>query len=293
MSLIDSFVSYIKNEKRYSLNTVVAYFNDLNQFLAFINSNFKAVELNNANHRHVRAWIVFLIENSLEPRSVNRKLSSLNKFYKFLLREKIVNFNPTEKIIPPKNKKRLPIFIEENQMLELTQNIEFENGFVGERNKLIVTLFYGTGIRLSELIFLKINDIDFSDNTIKVLGKRNKERIVPFGNQLKNDLEHFMLSRSLINSNVSNLFITEKGQQLYPKLVYRVVKHYIGLVATIEKKSPHVLRHTFATHLLNNGADLNAIKELLGHANLAATQVYTHNSFEKLRNIYKKAHPRA
>lgn len=292
MDLINSFAGYIKNEKRYSPNTVIAYFNDINQFSDFILKNFDGINLTNATYRHVRAWVVNLIENFIEARSVNRKLSSLNIFYKFLMREKIVKYNPTEKIIPPKNKKRLPIFVEEKQMLDLTTNINFGSGFVGKRNKLVITLLYGTGIRLAELISLKIEDVDLYENTIKVLGKRNKERIIPFGIQLRNDLEQYIKIREQLNSQVNNLFITEKGLQFYPKLVYRVVKQHIGLVSSIEKKSPHVLRHTFATHLLNNGADLNAIKELLGHANLAATQVYTHNSFEKLRNIYKKAHPR-
>ncbi|NCO54652.1 MAG: integrase [Bacteroidetes bacterium CG02_land_8_20_14_3_00_31_25] len=293
MDLITHFVGYIKNEKRYSSNTVLAYFNDISQFSEFLIKNFARIELKNASFRHVRSWIVSLMENSIEARSVNRKLSSLNIFYKFLIRENIVKFNPTEKIIPPKNKKRLPIFIEEKQMLNLTTNIDFGNGFIGLRNKLVITLLYGTGIRLSELISLKIEDIDFYENSIKVLGKRNKERIIPFGNQLKIELKQYIIERAKVNSKTNNVFVTEKGLSFYPKLVYRIVTHYIGMVATIEKKSPHILRHTFATHLLNNGADLNAIKELLGHANLAATQVYTHNSFEKLRNIYKKAHPRA
>jgi len=293
MDLITHFVGYIKNEKRYSSNTVLAYFNDISQFSEFLIKNFARIELKNASFRHVRSWIVSLMENSIEARSVNRKLSSLNIFYKFLIRENIVKFNPTEKIIPPKNKKRLPIFIEEKQMLNLTTNIDFGNGFIGLRNKLVITLLYGTGIRLSELISLKIEDINFYENSIKVLGKRNKERIIPFGNQLKIELKQYIIERAKVNSKTNNVFVTEKGLSFYPKLVYRIVTHYIGMVATIEKKSPHILRHTFATHLLNNGADLNAIKELLGHANLAATQVYTHNSFEKLRNIYKKAHPRA
>lgn len=297
MDLITPFISYIENEKRYSYNTVLAYFKDVTQFSDFLFKNFDNIELTNANFRHIRAWIVYLIENSLEARSVNRKLSSLNKFYKYLIREKIVKFNPTEKVISPKNKKRLPVFVEEKQMLNLINDIDFGNGFIGLRNKLVITLLYGTGIRLSELISIKIEDIDFYENSIKVLGKRNKERIIPFGNKLKIELKQYVIERTKVNpiiagSKTNYLFITEKGLSLYPKLVYRIVTHYIGIVATIEKKSPHVLRHTFATHLLNNGADLNAIKELLGHANLAATQVYTHNSFEKLKNIYKKAHPR-
>ena len=282
MDLITHFVGYIKNEKRYSSNTVLAYFNDISQFSEFLIKNFARIELKNASFRHVRSWIVSLMENSIEARSVNRKLSSLNIFYKFLIREKIVKFNPTEKIIPPKNKKRLPIFIEEKQMLNLTTNIDFGNGFIGLRNKLVITLLYGTGIRLSELISLKIEDIDFYENSIKVLGKRNKERIIPFGNQLKIELKQYIIERAKVNSKTNNVFVTEKGLSFYPKLVYRIVTHYIGMVATVEKKSPHVLRHTFATHLLNNGADLNAIKELLGHASVQTTQVYAHIRMEDL-----------
>jgi integrase/recombinase XerC len=293
MDVVGSFVGYIKNEKRYSDHTVNAYFRDISQYVLFLSASFPDVTPINASFRHVRSWVVSLMEDSNEARTVNRKLSSLNSFYKYLLREKIVNFNPTDKIIPPKNKKRLPIFVEEKQMIDLFKEVDFGDGFIGERDKLIITLFYCTGIRLSELISLKFFDIDFHNNTIKVLGKRNKERIVPIGTILKTDMEKYLTFRNKINSTEHNLFISEKGSKIYAKLVYRIVNHYIGMVAVLDKKSPHILRHTFATHLLNNGADLNAIKELLGHANLAATQVYTHNSFEKLRNIYKKAHPRA
>ncbi len=293
MDVVGSFVGYIKNEKRYSDHTVNAYFRDISQFVLFLSASFSDVTAINASFRHVRSWVVSLMEDSNEARTVNRKLSSLSSFYKYLLREKIVNFNPTDKIVPPKNKKRLPIFVEEKQMIDLLKDVDFGDGFIGERDKLIITLFYCTGIRLSELISLKIYDIDFHNNTIKVLGKRNKERIIPIGTILKTDMERYLTFRNKINSTENNLFISEKGSKIYAKLVYRIVNHYIGLVAVLDKKSPHILRHTFATHLLNNGADLNAIKELLGHANLAATQVYTHNSFEKLRNIYKKAHPRA
>ena len=294
MDVVGSFVGYIKNEKRYSDHTVNAYFRDISQFLSFLNTSYSNdINLINASFRHVRLWMVSLIENSIEARSVNRKLSSLNSFYKYLLREKIVNFNPTDKIVPPKNKKRLPVFVEEKQMFELLSEVDFGTGFIAKRDKLIITLFYSTGIRLSELISLKIGDVDLNNCSLKVLGKGNKERIIPFGKNLKNSIENYFIYRDQIMPIDSNLFISEKGKKIYSKLVYRIVNHYIGIVSVLEKKSPHILRHTFATHLLNNGADLNAIKELLGHANLAATQVYTHNSFDKLRNIYKKAHPRA
>lgn len=293
MDVVGDFVGYIQNEKRYSAHTVNAYLRDINQFIDFLNKSFSGIEPLNVNYRHVRGWVVSLMEDKIQARSVNRKLSSLNSFYKYLLRENFVQFNPTEKVISPKTKKRLPYFVEEKSMLDLFNNIDFGSGYIGVRDKLILFIFYMTGIRLSELISIKINDVDLHENTIKVLGKRNKERIIPFGPKLRKEIEIFMSFRNNIETNESLLFLTEEGKKLYSKLVYRVVKHYISLVATIEKRSPHVLRHTFATHLLNNGADLNAIKELLGHANLAATQVYTHNSFDKLRTIYKKAHPRA
>ncbi len=292
MDVIGAFGGYIQNEKRYSAHTVNAYLRDLNQFATFLTSSFNGINPLNANFRHVRSWVVNLMEQKNEARSVNRKLSTLNTFYKYLLREKLVIFNPTEKVTSPKNKKRLPVFVEEKPMSDMFTKIDFGGGYEGKRNRLILNVFYMTGIRLSELISLKISDIDFHENTLKVLGKRNKERIIPFNTGLRNEIQDYLKERNEISTN-PELFVTDKGEKLYPKLVYRVVTQYINIVATIEKKSPHVLRHTFATHLLNNGADLNAIKELLGHANLAATQIYTHNSFEKLRTIYKKAHPRA
>jgi integrase/recombinase XerC len=293
MDVVGSFVGYIQNEKRYSAHTVNAYIRDINQFYDFLNNSFNNIDLLKVNFRHVRMWVVKLMDEKIEPRSVNRKLSSLNSFYKYLIREKLINFNPTDKVVSPKSKKRLPTFVEEKSMVDLFKNIDFGDGYIGARDRLILSLFYMTGIRLSELIFLKINDIDFHENTIKVLGKRNKERIIPFGIQLNKEMKLFLELRKSIETTEFFFFLTLKGESLYPKLVQRIVIHYLGLVATLEKRSPHVLRHTFATHLLNNGADLNAIKELLGHSNLAATQVYTHNSFEKLRTIYKKAHPRA
>jgi len=293
MDVVGSFVGYIKNEKRYSAHTVNAYIRDINQFCNFLNISFNDIDPLKANYRHVRSWVVSLMDEKIQPRSVNRKLSSLNSFYKYLLREKLINFNPTDKVIPPKSKKRLPTFVEEKSMVELFKNIDFGEGYIGSRDSLILSLFYMTGIRLSELISLKINDVDFHENTIKVLGKRNKERIIPFGIQLHKEMQAFIELRKEIETKEISFFLTLKGERLYPRLVQRIVVYYLGIVATNEKRSPHVLRHTFATHLLNNGADLNAIKELLGHSNLAATQVYTHNSFEKLRTIYKKAHPRA
>lgn len=293
MDVVGAFCGYIQNEKRYSAHTVKAYIRDINQFCKFLSISFSEIDPLKANFRHIRLWIVNLMDAKTQPRSVNRKISSLNSFYKYLLREKLINFNPTDKVISLKSKKRLPTFVEEKSMVELFKNIDFGGDYVGVRDSLILSFFYMTGIRLSELISLKINDVDFHENTVKVLGKRNKERIIPFGIQLHKEIKAFIKLRKSVKTKETFLFLTLKGECLYPRLVQRIVVHYIGIVATIEKRSPHVLRHTFATHLLNNGADLNAIKELLGHSNLAATQVYTHNSFEKLRNIYKKAHPRA
>ncbi|OFY91515.1 MAG: hypothetical protein A2236_01070, partial [Bacteroidetes bacterium RIFOXYA2_FULL_33_7] len=216
-------------------------------------------------------------------------------YYKYLLKEKIVERSPLQKIIPPKSLKSLPSFIEEKSMNALLDNVSFTDDFEGVRNKLIIEMFYCTGARRFELINLLVKNINFQNSTIKVLGKRNKERIIPFNTELKNLIELYNLKRNELEviENSEFLFLTKSGKKIYPELIYRVVKSYLSLVTTSEKKSPHVLRHTFATHMLNRGAELNAIKELLGHSNLAATEVYTHNTFEKLKQIYKQAHPRA
>jgi integrase/recombinase XerC len=293
MDAVGGFVGYIQHEKRFSQHTVRSYSNDLFQFTGFLEKEYGSISIADASYRHIRAWVVSLMEEGLEARSVNRKLSSLKTFYRYCLRERLIEKNPTEKVVPPKNKKRLPVFVEEEQMDFLFDEVSFGEGYSGIRNRMMVGLFYASGIRLSELISLKVSDISFGEMTFRVLGKRNKERIIPFGPSLKEELLYYIKVREELGSSEPYLFLTGKGAKLYPKLVYRVVKKFIGMVSTIEKKSPHVLRHTFATHLLNHGADLNAIKELLGHANLAATQVYTHNSFEKLKSVYQKAHPRA
>jgi len=234
------------------------------------------------------------MNNSISARSINRKITTLKSYYKYLLREDIVAINPMVKIISPKMAKSLPVFVEKKQVLSLLEDYSFDESFSGTRNKLIIEMFYCTGMRLSELINLKVSNIDIESLQIKVLGKRNKERIIPFSITLKNALSKY---REKLNKEgfIDNkyLFITEKGKRIYEKLAYRVVNSYLNIVTTIDKKSPHTLRHTFATHMLNEGADLNAIKELLGHANLSATQVYTHNTFEKLKSIYNQAHPRA
>lgn len=292
---ITSFIQYLTFEKHFSTHTISAYRVDLTQFSKYILQQYEITHPRFVNHQMIRSWLVQLMHDQVSARSVNRKLSSLKSFYRFLMKEKVISNNPISKVQPPKTSKRLPVFVEEQHMNRLLdhEQISFGDDFTGKRNKLILILFYSTGIRLSELIGLLEANIDFSRDTLKVLGKRNKERIVPITAELKQELTNYLYLKA--DTGISNelLFTTESGKKLYPKLVYNVVKKYLSLVTSIEKRSPHVLRHTFATHLLNKGADLNAIKELLGHANLAATQVYTHNSIERLKNIYKNKHPRA
>jgi integrase/recombinase XerC len=288
--LQNKFITYLSSEKRFSEHTIKSYTTDLKQFTSFLSSEFQIIdEINEISFQIIRTWIASLLEKGINPRSVNRKISTLKTYFKFLIREGELVENPMMKVVAPKSKKRLPIFIEEDQIASLLNEVQFEEGFVGQRNKLIIELFYVTGIRLSELINIKISDVDFNNQSIKVLGKRNKERIIPLSSNVVNDLNIF------IENNQQNkyLFTNLEGEKLYNKLVYRLVNKYIGEISSVNKKSPHILRHTFATHMLNNGADINAIKELLGHANLSATQVYTHNTIEKLKTVYKQAHPRA
>ena len=288
--LQNKFITYLSSEKRFSEHTIKSYTTDLKQFTSFLSSEFQIIdEINEISFQIIRTWIASLLEKGINPRSVNRKISTLKTYFKFLIREGELVENPMMKVVAPKSKKRLPVFIEEDQIASLLNEVQFEEGFVGQRNKLIIELFYVTGIRLSELINIKISDVDFNNQSIKVLGKRNKERIIPLSSTTINSLNNF------IENNQKNdfLFTNLEGDKLYNKLVYRLVNKYIGEISSVNKKSPHILRHTFATHMLNNGADINAIKELLGHANLSATQVYTHNTIEKLKTVYKQAHPRA
>lgn len=293
MPKISEFCDYLSHQKRYSIHTVSAYKKDLEQFNQFLISDFDTNSFSEANSHIVRSWIVQLIENDISPRSINRKISTLKSFYKYLLKNNEIEINPLLKVITPKTSKRLPVFVGESEITNLFTQIEFPNDYEGSRDNIILELFYATGIRLSELVNLQLNSIDYHNSTIKVIGKRNKERIIPFGNNLKLKIDNYLVERKKIKNPDSQLFLTKVGKKIYPKLVYRVVKHYLSLVTTVSKKSPHVLRHTFATHMLNNGADLNSIKEILGHSNLSATQVYTHNTIEKLKNIHKQAHPKA
>ena len=291
--LLDEFLKYLQLEKRYSPHTVKAYQIDLTQFQDYLIEAYEST-LQKAKHPMVRSWLAQMLDYGISPRSVNRKITALKTFYKFLLKEGKVKEDPTIKIIPPKMSKALPAFVEEGQMRSLLDELPFDEGYEGMRDKLMIELFYSTGMRQSELINIKIKDIDLSSDLIKVLGKRNKERLIPLTVELRQKIDTYLKLRAgLPIKDSSYLLLTNKGKKLYPTLVYRQVNHYLSQVTSLDKKSPHVLRHTFATHMLNNGADLNAIKELLGHANLSATQVYTHNTIDKLKKVYNQAHPRA
>ncbi len=290
----ERFIQYIQFEKRYSPHTVNSYQNDLDQFFLYLEKEYQVKDLKDITYLQVRSWLVEMMEHKITPRSINRKISTLKSFYKFLIREGVVRENPLNKVTAPKMSKRLPVFVEKSKMDTLLDKVDFGEGFEGARNRLIIELFYMTGIRLSELVNLTLADVDLMKKTIKVLGKRNKERIIPYGPSLeKQFLNYFELRKSNVKSDNKMVFLTSKGEPIYQKLVQRLVQFYLGAVTTLTKRSPHVLRHTFATHMLNNGADLNAIKDLLGHANLSATQVYTHNTVEKLIKVYKQAHPKA
>lgn len=287
-----SFIDYLKYEKRYSAHTITSYKNDLDQFIAFICVDKLALDITEINYQHIRTWVSELIKHKIAARSVNRKLSSLKSFFKYLQRQQVISVNPLSKITGPKTPKRLPVFVDEHQMKDLFSEVQFEEGFNGQRDRLILDILYQTGIRRSELTHLKEVDVDLFNSTIKVLGKRNKERILPISITLKRNLEAYLRVKEELNLSNFMLLVSEKGNTLTEQAVYRSVKKYLAQVTTISKKSPHILRHTFATHLLNNGADINAVKELLGHANLSATQIYTHNTIDKLKKSYKQAHPR-
>lgn len=296
MNNISTFLGYLEHEKRCSPHTLRSYTTDLEHFHAFLEQQGAAVTLL-TDPRLIRSWIVEMLGSGLTARSVNRKISALKSYYKYLLREGQITTNPMSKVLSPKSPKKLPGFVERNSMDQLLDEVSFGEDFSGVRNKLIVDLLYQTGMRLSELTGLKERDIDLPGLNLRVLGKRNKERIIPFGNPLRESITRYNdLKKDTfcgMQGTSEYLLVTDKGKKLYPKFVYRVVHTYLSMVTTLSRKSPHILRHTFATHMLNEGAELNAIKELLGHSNLAATQVYTHNTFEKLKKAYKQAHPRA
>ncbi len=291
---VQRFLQYIKFEKRFSPHTILAYENDLDQFFNYQKLTYEVNDISEVNHPMIRSWIVSMMEAKISPRSINRKITTLKTFYKFLIRNGSVTTNPMLKIQSPKTSKRLPVFVDEAKMDLLFDQVDFGEGYEADRDKLMLELFYATGMRLTELVNLKETDIDLTNCQIKVLGKRNKERIIPFTNTLRHVIEEYLgRKKENFSQPINHLFVTDKGKPIYQKLVYRIVTKRLAQVTTLDKKSPHVLRHTFATHMLNHGADINSIKEILGHANLSATQVYTHNTIEKLKKVYKQAHPRA
>jgi integrase/recombinase XerC len=295
VSLIQSFLDYLKFQKRYSQYTIISYQNDLTSFFDFIEIQFSVQSLNEINASFARSWLASLKEKGIESKSINRKISTLKSFFKYQLKKGIIPTSPMATIVSTKVKKRLPQFVAENDINTLFNYMEFPDNWNGKTNRLVFHLLYNTGIRQAELINLKEAHIDTGNSTIKVLGKGNKERILPVSNELSQLIKKYVTDKQteLVLADREILLVSEKGKKLYPKYVYTVVKKYLTAVTTIDKKSPHVLRHTFATHLMNNGADINAVKELLGHSSLAATQIYTHNTIEKLKEVYKKAHPKA
>ncbi len=289
----DSFLKYLQYEKRYSPHTIEAYKNDLTKLEEFLGMP-DSDNLIHATPADLRGWIYQLREEGNDPRTVNRRIATLRSFYKFLLRQGVIQKDPSQRLRALKISKKLPQFVKESDMVRLLDQVTFEDTFEGMRDRLILELLYGTGIRLAELLSLETADVNLHERTIKVLGKRNKERVIPVSRGLCNLIQVYLDKLSEENLKESPwLIVTKDGEPGYPMMVYRTVRKYLDLFTTLDKRSPHVLRHTFATHLVNKGAELNAVKDLLGHANLAATQVYTHNTFEKLKAVYDQAHPKA
>ncbi len=292
--LVDFFLSYLSNEKRLSRHTLKAYSTDLLQIQSFLTKKENSLNLINATYNDLRAWIVVLSESGLENKSINRKMATLRSFYKWLKLKEKIKQDPSQHLKALKTPKLLPVYLEEKPLEDLFEHIKFGLDFSGFRDKLIFELLYGTGIRLSELISLQSKDVDKVGKKITVLGKRGKYRVIPISDIVLDLIDRYETSKkSSVGALKSLLLVTDKGDEMYPVFVQRKVKYYLDLVTTVTKKSPHILRHSFATHLLNRGADLNAIKELLGHSSLAATQIYTHNSISELKEIHKKAHPKA
>jgi integrase/recombinase XerC len=292
---VDQFLTYLQHEKRYSLHTLQSYRTDLVQFEDFMRRTFET-DLLAAAHVHVRDFVVALMDGGLSESSAGRKLSALSSFYKHMLRQGLISSSPMALIKAPKIPKRIPVFVEDQKLDTLLDSGEFfDDSFNSVRDKLVIEALFGTGMRLAELLALKESDVNFYEMSILVTGKRNKERIIPISKSLAAEIKAYLELKSFQNFNnkSSVLFVTNKGADAYPGLIYNIVQRYLTYISTQDKKSPHVLRHSYATSLLNRGADLNAIKELLGHASLAATQVYTHNSVERLKSIYKQAHPKA
>ena len=292
--MTDSFLDYLRFEKNYSEKTIVSYGIDLTKFEEYFKGKDEKVDFTTVDADLVRGWVMNLMENGYTSASVNRKLSSLRSFYRFLLKKGVIEEDPMLKIIGPKNKKPLPVFLKEREMDRLLDDVPFKEDFTGCRDRMVLEMFYATGMRLSELIGLDDKDVDFSASLLKVTGKRNKQRLIPFGDELKElMLEYINVRNEAIPERSKAFFIKEDGGRLYKNLVYNLVKRNLSKVATLKKRSPHVLRHTFATTMLNNDAELGAVKELLGHESIATTEIYTHATFEELKKVYKQAHPRA
>ena len=292
----EEFIQFLASEKHYSHHTLIAYRNDLSQFFSFTESQFGLNEVSLSDHQIIRSWLAHLVQSGTNPRNVNRKLSTLKSYFRFLIKRGVIAENPMQRVVAPKVAKKLPAFVSQAKMDELFNSIGFEPGFHGMRSRMVMEMLYATGMRVSELTALKHNDIDTSSQALRVIGKRNKQRIIPFTSHLQQVIKAYIEVKEshLGPVNPDDYFISSiKGKKAYPKLIYNIVTQSLALVTTQTRKSPHIIRHTFATGMLNNGADLNAIKELLGHASLAATQVYTHNTIERIKRIYQQAHPKA
>ncbi len=294
MLLTDSFLDYLRYERNYSDDTVKAYGEDIRQFQEFGGEDVGLQSPSEVVVDVVREWMIHLMNLGYATTSVNRKLSSLRSYYKYLLRKGEVKVDPLRKITGPKNKKNLPVFVKESEMNRLLDDEDFGEGFEGCRDHLVIAMFYATGMRLSELIGLDDGDVDFAASVIKVTGKRNKQRLIPFGEELRVEMEAYVKQRDeSVPVRSDAFFVRKTGERLYPNIVRKIVTRNLSKVVTVKKRSPHVLRHTFATSMLNHEAELGAIKELLGHESLATTEIYTHTTFEELKKVYNQAHPRA
>lgn len=294
--VLDAFLQYLRSEKHYSQHTIRAYSNDLKSFHDFLGQHFQIQDARLADHKMIRAWLTSQFQQNRKAISIKRKSSALKTFYKYLVKRHGLQNNPMLRVSAPKTGFKLPTVVEGKSLNILLQGKHFDSGFIGQRDRIVLEILYGTGIRLSELINLKVDDIDFTRNQFLVTGKRNKQRIVPFGPYLSSLLQEYLnIRHSAYSGNVNSpfLILTNKMNKAYPSMLYTIVRNYLSMVTTKQKRSPHVLRHSFATEMLNHGADLNAVKEILGHSSLASTQVYTHNTIERLKKIYELAHPKA
>ncbi|MBB3124985.1 integrase/recombinase XerC [Mesoflavibacter sabulilitoris] len=293
--LLQSFLDYLLLEKNYSELTIKAYGKDIQSFLDFLKEEYKNENLKEVNYAQIRSWIIQMVNQNISNRSINRKISSLNSFFKFLIKTEYIKTNPLAKHKALKTSKKVQVPFSEEEINSVLNKISHADSFEGVRNKLIIELFYATGIRRIELINIKVKNIDLESKTVKILGKRNKERVIPLLNMLVDSIKTYLEKRKSLEKieDEDYLLLTVKGVKLYETLVYRIINEYFSLASSKVKKSPHILRHSFATHLLNQGAELTAVKELLGHSSLAATQVYTHNSIAELKKVYAKAHPRS